>query len=55
MKKNHIYLTNDEWKLIIHSLNAFKTKMLSEGQYTDVVDDALFKVMTARIRKIKTA
>lgn len=44
MKKNRIYLSNDERELIIHSLNTFKAQMLSEGQFTDVVDDALFNV-----------
>lgn len=55
MKKNRHCLTFDEWNLILHSLNVLKTKMLSEGKYTDVVDDTLFKVMTARIRKMKIA
>ncbi|MFT9056040.1 MAG: hypothetical protein ABF449_05360 [Ethanoligenens sp.] len=55
MKKNRFYFANDEWKLVIHSLNVLRTKLLSEGQYTDIVDEALFKVMSARIRKIEIA
>jgi hypothetical protein len=39
MKKTKIYLTAEEQRCILHSLNALKTKLHSAGQYTDTVDD----------------
>ena len=53
MKKNKIYLTESEWRYLIHSLNTLKTKLHSDGQYTDTVDEAMAKVMTAPVRKVK--
>ena len=55
MKKKKFYFTETEWRFVIHSLNALKTKLHREGQYTDTVDKALYKVMNARVKKIKTA
>ena len=55
MKKTKFYLTADEWRYILHSLNAFKTKLHGEGQYTDTVDDALFAVMRGKVKKVKIA
>ena len=55
MKKTKFYFTENEWRFVIHSLNALKTKLHREGQYTDTVDEALYKVMNARIKKVKVA
>ena len=55
MKKRKFYFTESEWRYIIHSLNALKTKLHNEGQYTDTVDEALYQVMNARVKKVKIA
>ena len=55
MKKTKLYLKETEWRLLIHSLNNFKTKLHKEGRYTDAVDDTMLKVMTAPVKKVKTA
>ena len=55
MKKTKLYLNETEWRYIVHSLNALKTKLHREGRYTDLVDDTLLKVMTAKYKKVKTA
>ena len=55
MKKNKIRLTESEWRFLIHSLNTLKTKLHSEGQYTDTVDEVMLKILKAPVRKIKTA
>ena len=39
MKKTKYFLTEAEWRYLLHSLNALKTKLHSEGQYTDTVDE----------------
>jgi len=55
MKRIKIFMTETEWRFVIHSLNALKTKLHNEGQYTDTVDEALLKVMNARVKRIKVA
>ena len=53
--KKKIYLTQVEWRYLIHSLNALKTKLHSEGQYTDTVDEVMLKIIKAPIKKVKAA
>jgi hypothetical protein len=48
-------MTETEWRFVIHSLNALKTRLHNEGQYTDTVDEALLKVMDSRVKRIKVA
>lgn len=55
MKRKRVYLNESEWRHIIHSLNALRTKMIQAGQYTDVVDETLMKVINAPIRKVKVS
>jgi len=55
MKKTKYYLTEAEWRYLLHSLNALKTKLHSEGKYTDTVDDALLAVMNAKTKRVKVA
>ena len=55
MKKNRIHLTEAEWRLLIHSLNALKTKQTNEGLFTDTVDGVMYKLMVAPIKKVRTA
>ena len=55
MKKNKFYLNETEWQLVIHSLNELKTKLHSEGQYTDTVDDAMLAVMRGKNKRVKIA
>jgi len=55
MKKTKHFLTEAEWRYLLHSLNALKTKLHSEGQYTDTVDEVMLKVMTASVKKVKIA
>jgi len=53
MKKNRIRLNEAEWRLVLHSLNALRTELIQEGRYTDVVDEVMYKIMTAPIRMVK--
>lgn len=53
MKKTQIYLTEAEWRYILHSLNALKTKLHSTGQYTDTVDEAMYIIINACVKKVK--
>ena len=51
--KYHIYLNSEERRLLINSLNDLRNKLISEGRYTDLVDEVLIKAANAKIRKIK--
>ena len=55
MTRTKIYLTEAEWREVYRSLNVFKTKLHSEGRYTDAVDDLLYMVLTAKTKRIKVA
>lgn len=47
-KKYHITFDGDERRLIIESLNNLRNHLLSEGKYTDAVDEVLIKIMRAK-------
>lgn len=51
--KYHTYLDNHERSLILHSLVELKNQLIQQGRYTDPVDELIFKVTTARRKKIK--
>jgi hypothetical protein len=53
MKKTKLYFTEAEWQYIIHSLNALRSKLISEGRYTDTVDETLCKFINARTKRVK--
>lgn len=52
-RKYYLYLSEEERSLIIHSLVCKKNKLLSEGRYTDAVDELLCKVSEAKKRKVR--
>ena len=52
-KKYHIYLTADEQSKVIQSLIDLKNNFIAQGRYTDVVDDVLLKVLSAKKKKLK--
>lgn len=47
-KKFHIIFDGNERRLIIESLNNLRNHLLSEGKYTDAVDEVLVKIMRAK-------
>ena len=55
MKKNKIFLTDAEWRLVIQGLNKLRTDLINEGRYTDFVDELLIKVVNAPTKKVKVA
>lgn len=52
-KKYHLYLTADEQSKVIQSLIGLKNNLIAQGRYTDAVDDVLFKVLSAKKKKLK--
>lgn len=51
--KYHIYLTSDERRTVINSLIDLRNDLISQGRYTDIIDELLIKFTKARIKKIK--
>jgi hypothetical protein len=55
MKKTKIFLSQDEWRVVVNCLNEKRNSLIADGKYTDAVDDLLLKVMSAPTKKTKIA
>ena len=52
-QRYYLALTTEEWRLMIESLNNLRNRLISEGKYTDAVDEVLIKVTNAKTKKFK--
>ena len=52
-KKNHLYVDSRERTLLLHSLVELKNQLIQQGKYGDCVDELIFKVANAPIKKVK--
>ena len=52
-KLNHLYVNNQERTLLLHSLVELKNQLIQQGKYGDCVDEIIFKVANAPIKKVK--
>ena len=52
-QKYYLALSIEEWRLMLVALNTFRNRLISEGRYTDTVDEVLIKVANAKTRKFK--
>jgi len=53
MKKNKVHLTEAECRLVVVALNKLRTSLIREGRCTDTIDEALYKVINAPVRKVR--
>lgn len=51
--KYHLYLTQDERRTVINSLIDLRNDLISQGRYTDIIDELLVKLTKAKVKKIK--
>lgn len=51
--KYHIYLTPDEQRTVINSLIDLRNNLISQGRYTDIIDELLIKLTNAKVKKMK--
>ena len=51
--KYHIYLTPDERRAVINSLINLRNDLLSQGRYTDIIDELLIKLTKDKVKNIK--
>ena len=49
----NLYLTDYEYSQVIHSLIELKNKLIQAGKYTDVVDDLLVRLISAKKKEYK--
>lgn len=49
----HIYLTPDERRTVINSLIDLRNDLISQGRYTDIIDELLIKLTKAKSKNIK--
>ena len=52
-KLNHLYVNSQERTILLHSLVELKNQLIQQGRYTDPVDELIFKVSNAPIKKLK--
>ena len=53
MKKRYLYLDEAEWRRLFFYLNEFRNKLITQGRYTDCVDELLVKTVNAKAVKIR--
>ena len=52
-KTYHAYLDIHERQIVIHSLVELKNQLIQQGRYTDCVDELIFKVANAPVKRMK--
>ena len=55
MKKKWIALNEAEYRCVLHALNELRNELISEGRYTDIVDEVMLKIINAPVKKVKIA
>ena len=53
--KYHAYLDSNERSILLQSLVELKNQLIQQGRYTDCVDELIFKVINAPLKKLKVA
>ena len=51
--KYHAYLDSHERSILLHSLVELKNALIRQGRYTDCIDELIFKVANAPVKKMK--
>ena len=52
-KKTHIYVDSQERSILLHSLVELKNQLIQQGRYTDCVDEPIYKVIHAPVKKLR--
>ena len=55
MRKQKYYLSIDdyEYSVIFDSLNNLRNKLITDGRYTDAVDDVILKLASSKKQSVK--
>ena len=52
-KKSHLYMKDEEKRLLLYSLIELKNELIRQGRYTDCIDELIFKITNAQKKKVK--
>lgn len=52
-KLNHLYVDSKQRTLLLQGLVELKNQLIQQGRYTDCVDELIFKVINAPVKKLK--
>ena len=52
-QKYYLALNDQERRFVIESLNQLRNKLITNGKYTDAVDEVLLKIIGAKQKKFK--
>ena len=44
-EKRYLYLSDAEWRVLLVALNKMRSKLITQGRYTDAVDEVIMKMM----------
>ena len=44
VKKYYLYLTDTEWRVMLLALNSLRSRLFTQGRYTDAVDEIIMKM-----------
>ena len=53
-KENHLYVDSGERSILLHSLVELKNQLIQRGRYTDCVDELIFKLVNAPVKRSTT-
>ena len=43
-EKRYLYLSDEEWRVLLFALNKMRSKLIAQGRYTDAVDEIIMKM-----------
>ena len=43
-EKRYLYLSDAEWRVLLVALNKMRSKLITQGRYTDAVDEIIVKM-----------
>jgi hypothetical protein len=55
VSKTWVSLNEKEWRVILYAMNKLRNDLITDGRYTDGVDDVILKITKAPIKKVKVA
>ena len=44
-EKRYLYLSDEEWRVLLLALNRMRSKLTAQGRYTDAVDEVIMIIM----------
>lgn len=51
--KYYLYLSDEEYSLVLQSLVSLKNNLIREDRYTDAVDELIIKLSKAKKKKVR--